>query len=132
MRHWPLILVVFAAAPLAAQEWIPFRWIAHDGTPRDLEYLRSAVVIERGFVRVELRRNRETLLAQDPSIAPETMPWTWAAVRLECAERRWQMTRSGAVDAEGHVNLSGASNKWMPIERATLPAALHERFCPTS
>lgn len=131
--HLLAALGLFAAFPLHAQDdWVRFRWLAHDGTPRDLEFLRSGVVVERGLVRLELRRDRAIVLTQDPTIAPETTPWTWAEVRLDCRDRRWQMTRSGAVDSEGKVTLSGASSVWLGIERGTLAEALRERFCPAS
>lgn len=133
MRRLLIMLTGLAAAPLQAQDdWVRFRWTAHDGTPRDLEFLRSAIVSEQGMVRIELRRERATVLAQDPTIAPETTPWTWAEVRLDCPERRWQMSRSGARDSEGRITLSGASRAWLTIQRATLAEALRERFCPAA
>jgi hypothetical protein len=132
MRNIMLLLLLAAATgSLTAQDWRPFRWLAANG-PRDLEFLPDSVRSDSGVVTVLVRRERATTLAQDPTIAPETNPWTRARVMIDCREGRWMMAEQVKVDGSGRWAGAGSSRIWIPLEANTLAAALKERFCPAT
>jgi hypothetical protein len=87
-----------------------------------------------GIVSVSLRRDRQTLIAQDPSIAPEPNPWTSMDVKLDCVQRRWRQVRYVATNASGEVAVRGRGGEesWLPIQLQTLPEALRARLCPSA
>ena len=127
-----LALLVFPCPIHAQTDWAPFRWQAPDGGQRDLEFLRGGVIRERGEVTVPLRRDRATTLRQDPTIAPETNPWTEALIRLDCPGRRWMLAEHRSTDPEGKPSTVGNSSQWIPVQRGTLADALRDRFCPST
>jgi hypothetical protein len=118
---------------MAQADWIALRWQAANG-PRDVEFLRSSIRTDGGIVSVSLRRNRQVVFAQDPSIAPETNPWTSMEVKLDCVQRRWRQAWYVATDASGEVAGEGGSSEasWLPIQPQTLPEALRTRLCPSA
>ena len=125
------ISIAMALSTIAPAEWVPFRWQAPNG-PRDIEYLQSSVKVESGVMSVSVRRERALALKQDPSIAPETNPWTAMDLQVRCEQAQWRLVTATAVNDSGRVVSTQSSASWLPIEPATLAGALRTRLCPSA
>ena len=132
MRQLLLALTLLVTGQASAQaDWRPFRWQGHNG-PRDIEFDRVSIARKDSIVSVKIRRDRATTLRQDPTIAPETHPWTGMLLELDCVHRRWRPTRTVAVNSSGRETGMGTSSRWIAIEPLTLAEAMRERLCPTA
>lgn len=113
-------------------DWLPLRWQAPNG-PRDVDYMVSSLKVSEGVLSVAVRRSRELALKQDPTIAPETTPWTWQELRVDCGQPRWRVERSVSLGKDGRVMGSyGGDGTWLPLESPSLADALRKRLCPAA
>ena len=129
-------LTALAIATLAiggpGPDWLPLRWQATNG-PRDVDFMVSSVKVTEGILSVAVRRSREVALKQDPSIAPETNPWTWQELKIDCTQPRWVVQTSVSLGKDGRVMSSyGGNGAWIPMESPSLAEALRKRLCPTT
>lgn len=124
--------LAIALASTQPAEWVPLRWQAANG-PRDVEFLQPSVKMAAGILSVSVRRDRAVVIKQDPTIAPETNPWTAMDLQVNCAQVKWRVIATQAVDASGQLagSQSGAS-EWLPIEPSTMAAAVRARLCPSA
>lgn len=124
--------LAIALASVPTPDWVPLRWQAANG-PRDVEFLQSSVKVVSGVLSVSVRRDRAVVLKQDPTIAPETDPWTAMNLQVNCEHAQWRFIFASAVDASGKLTGSVTGGKeWLPIEPATLAAAVRARLCPSA
>lgn len=122
--------LAFALATVQAPDWISLRWQAANG-PRDIEYLTTSVKLDAGILSVSVRRDRAIALRQDPTIAPETNPWTSMDLQVHCADATWRVVTTTAVNAEGKFARGHAGGAtWISIESASMASAIRERLCP--
>lgn len=124
-----LLAIMFMGAPIV--DWIPLRWQASNG-PRDVEFSQPSVKVVAGILSVLVRRDRTVLLKQDPTIAPETNPWTSMDLQVDCAQVKWRVVMAKAVDESGRLVGSQSGGGWMPVQTGTLAAAVRARLCPSA
>lgn len=131
-----IVLAVVTLATFAlgshGPDWLPLRWQASNG-PRDVDYMVSSVKLSEGILSVAVRRSRELALKQDPTIAPETNPWTWQELRVDCTQPRWRVETSVSLGKDGRVKGGyGGDGTWLPLESPSLADALRKRLCPAA
>jgi hypothetical protein len=125
-------LLAITLVSVHANEWVPLRWQAATG-PRDVEYLQPSVKVVAGIVSVSVRRDRAVTLKQDPTIAPESNPWTAMDLQVNCPQAKWRVMSAQAVDAGGQVVMSQSGDReWRVVEPGTLAAAVRTRLCPSA
>ena len=130
------VLAVVTLATLAiggpGPDWLPLRWQATNG-PRDVDFMVSSVKVTEGILSVAVRRSREVALKQDPTIAPETNPWTWQELQVDCTQPRWRVQTSVSLGKDGRMkNGYGGDGTWLPLESPSLAEALRKRLCPAA
>lgn len=113
-------------------DWLPLRWQAPNG-PRDVDYMVSSLKVSEGVLSVAVRRSRELALKQDPTIAPETNPWTWQELQVDCSRPRWRVKASVSLGKDGREKSGyGGDPTWIPLESPSLADALRKRLCPAA
>lgn len=130
LPHFALLALALGAVP--EPDWLPLRWQAANG-PRDVTYLQPSAKVAGGVLSVTVRRDRALLLKQDPTIAPETNPWTGMELQVQCTENRWRVVHATSTDATGKfVGSVDDGKEWLPIEPASLANAVRTRLCPAA
>lgn len=124
-------LLALVMATVQPTDWVALRWQAANG-PRDIEFHQPSVKMAARILSVSVRRERATVLKQDPTIAPETNPWTAMDLQVNCTEGTWRMTLAQAVDANGKLAGVRADERWQPIQPASVAAAVRMRLCPSA
>jgi hypothetical protein len=115
----------------ANADWLPLRWQARNG-PRDVEYSQPSVKVVAGVLSVSVRRDRAVLLKQDPTIAPETHPWTSMELQVDCPRLKWRVVNATALDASGKMAGYQSGGGWMAVQAGTMAEAVRARLCPTA
>ncbi len=126
-----LALFTLILTSIPSADWLPLRWQASNG-PRDVEYSQPSVKVVAGVLSVSVRRDRVVLLRQDPTIAPETHPWTSMDLQVDCPRLKWRVVNATAHDASGKLAGYQSGGGWMTVEKGTLEAAVRARLCPTA
>jgi hypothetical protein len=127
-----LSLLAISLTGTTSPDWVPLRWKAFNG-PRDIEFSQPSVRLVAGVLSVSVRRDRAVLLKQDPTIAPETNPWTTMDLQINCVEATWRVVLAKATDASGKfVGSQASGSRWMAVDAGTMASALRTHLCPAA